>query len=133
MLYVYCGKYSAGNFTGVDNSTFPHRDGNYIRFIQDRNTVDFTNLGSGSNWTYTFTEETFQSTRNFALFYFSSTSAFATKGGYIKSCKIWDNNALIRDYIPVIRNSDNKPGMYDRVTKTFFTNQGTGEFTYETL
>ena len=48
-------------------------------------------------------------------------------------CNLWDNNKLIRDYIPVIRNSDNKPGMFDRVTKTFFTNQGTGEFTYETL
>jgi hypothetical protein len=48
-------------------------------------------------------------------------------------CNFWDNNKLIRDLIPVLRNSDNKPGMYDRVTKTFFANKGTGEFTYETL
>lgn len=33
-----------------------------------------------------------------------------------------------RDMIPCYRKSDNKPGMYDLVTKTFFTNAGTGEF-----
>lgn len=30
--------------------------------------------------------------------------------------------------VPCIRKSDNKPGMYDTVTKTFYTNAGTGEF-----
>lgn len=32
------------------------------------------------------------------------------------------------DCVPVIRKSDNKPGMYDKVSKQFFVNQGTGEF-----
>lgn len=32
------------------------------------------------------------------------------------------------DFYPVIRKSDNKPGMYDKVSKQFFVNQGTGEF-----
>ena len=31
--------------------------------------------------------------------------------------------------IPCYRKADNKPGMYDLVTNTFFTNAGTGEFT----
>lgn len=30
--------------------------------------------------------------------------------------------------IPCVRKSDSKPGMYDTVTKTFYTNAGTGEF-----
>ena len=75
---------------------------------------------------------TFTSTQNITLFRVTSSSPIYCYAK-IYECKIWDNNALIRDYIPVLRNSDNKPGMYDRVTKTFFTNQGTGEFTYETL
>ena len=128
MLYVYCGKYSAGNFTGVDNTTFPHRDGNYIRFIQDKNKVDFTNLGSGANWTYTFNEETFQSTRNLALFYFSSPSAFNTKGGYIKSCKIYDNGIMIRDFVAV-RDENNTGYMFDKVSHRLFSNAGSGTFT----
>ena len=34
----------------------------------------------------------------------------------------------IRNFIPCIRKADGKPGMYDIVTKTFYTNAGTGEF-----
>ena len=46
------------------------------------------------------------------------------------ACKIWQGNKhqLVRDYVPCYRKSDNKPGLYDLVTKTFFVNQGTGEF-----
>lgn len=39
------------------------------------------------------------------------------------------NNELIRDLIPVERKSDNVICMFDKVTKTFYTNLGTGEFT----
>ena len=35
----------------------------------------------------------------------------------------------VLNYVPCYRKSDNKPGMYDLVTNTFFTNAGTGEFT----
>lgn len=39
---------------------------------------------------------------------------------------------VIQDLIPCYRKSDNKPGMYDTVSKTFYTNAGTGEFTIPT-
>ncbi|MFQ6760051.1 MAG: hypothetical protein ACLRFM_01435 [Alphaproteobacteria bacterium] len=42
---------------------------------------------------------------------------------------IYINNTLVRNMIPVRRNSDNAIGMYDTVTKTFFTNAGSGTFT----
>ena len=32
------------------------------------------------------------------------------------------------NFIPCVRKSDSKPGMYDTVSKTFYTNAGTGEF-----
>lgn len=41
-----------------------------------------------------------------------------------------DNNIVVRHFIPVVRNSDDKPGMYDLVNDVFYTNQGTGEFTW---
>ena len=40
---------------------------------------------------------------------------------------------FILDLVPCIRKSEGKPGMYDLVTKTFFTNNGTGEFLYGEL
>jgi hypothetical protein len=51
---------------------------------------------------------------------------------YLKmySTKIYDNNVLVRDFIPCYRNSDNVVGLYDIVNDVFYTNQGTGAFTY---
>lgn len=48
--------------------------------------------------------------------------------GDIFEFRITENNATILDFIPCYRKSDRKPGMYDTVTKQFFTNSGTGEF-----
>ena len=42
--------------------------------------------------------------------------------------KIYKNDILVRNFIPAQRNSDGVLGMYDMVTNTFFTNNGTGEF-----
>lgn len=44
--------------------------------------------------------------------------------------KIFDNNNLVRDYIPVL-DSSNRPCLFDKVEKKFYYNQGTGEFLYE--
>lgn len=44
--------------------------------------------------------------------------------------KFYDNGNLIRDFIPCYRNSDNVVGLYDLVNNVFYTNQGTGAFTY---
>lgn len=42
--------------------------------------------------------------------------------------KISYDGSLIRDFVPCYRRSDGAAGMYDRVTKTFFANSGTGDF-----
>ena len=42
--------------------------------------------------------------------------------------KIYESNALVNDFIPVKRISDNEICLYDKVTGTFFTNQGTGSY-----
>lgn len=47
----------------------------------------------------------------------------------IASFKVQRDSTKICDMIPCYRKADNKPGMYDLVTRTFYTNEGTGEFT----
>ena len=42
--------------------------------------------------------------------------------------KMYNNNTLVRDFIPVIRITDNVVGLYDAVNGTFYTNQGSGSF-----
>ena len=50
--------------------------------------------------------------------------------GKIYYSKLYNNNILVFDGVPCYRKSDNKIGLYDLVSNTFFTNAGTGEFTY---
>lgn len=44
-------------------------------------------------------------------------------------CKLYDNGLLVRDFIPCL-DENNRPCMYDLVTRQPFYNQGTGEFLY---
>ena len=46
------------------------------------------------------------------------------------SFQMYDETTLQRDYIPVL-DKDNIPCLYDKVTKTFYYNEGTGNFSYE--
>lgn len=71
--------------------------------------------------------------RQFYLFAFnpswSGTSAFCKCK--IKSTQIIDSsNVTVREYIPALRTSDSKPGLYDIINNVFYTNAGTGEFSY---
>ena len=56
------------------------------------------------------------------LIFYNYTMVYGTKMYY--------NNVLVRDFIPCYRNSDNEVGLYDLVNDVFYTNQGTGVFTY---
>ena len=64
----------------------------------------------------------------------NNITLFGMCGKYRISARVyyanmWNNNVLVRRFIPAKRNSDNVVGMWDMVTKTFFTNAGTGSFT----
>ena len=45
------------------------------------------------------------------------------------SCKMYNNSTIVRDFIPAKRISDNEYGLWDKVTKEFYSNAGTGTFT----
>ena len=47
-------------------------------------------------------------------------------------CKIWNRGELVRDYIPCIRRSGYKAGLYDMVSKTFFSSANSILFTPST-
>jgi hypothetical protein len=50
----------------------------------------------------------------------------------IKHLEIYDaSGTLVRNFYAAKRNSDNVLGLYDKVSNTFFTNQGIGTFTTE--
>ena len=78
----------------------------------------------------TFADSNTRTTNNLFIFaddekgtanFFSSAKMY--------SCKIINNDETVRNYIPAKRNSDGVVGLYDLISKTFFTNAGTGTFT----
>lgn len=46
----------------------------------------------------------------------------------LKYCRLYENGAIVHEYIPAKRKSDNVLGVYDVVSNTFITNAGTGTF-----
>lgn len=42
--------------------------------------------------------------------------------------RLYENDVIIRDFIPCYRKSDNEIGLYDIVGNKFYTNQGSGAF-----
>ena len=93
--------------------------GNSKLIIDGSEVISSTNTISGtSNYQITI----------FGLNNQGTVSEYAS--GRLYSLKMYDEakGDLIRDYIPVRRNSDNKLGLYDIVNDTFSTNAGTGEF-----
>ena len=77
-----------------------------------------------------FTTESF--TGSYSLWLFGVNNAGSlhnqVRAQRVYYCKIWDNNTIVRNFIPVVRLLDNKAGMWDTVTKQFFGNAGTGDF-----
>lgn len=55
----------------------------------------------------------------------SSPTAYAT--AKIFSFRVFDGDALVRDYVPVVR-SDGAVGLYDQLNEIFYENAGTGTF-----
>lgn len=75
----------------------------------------------------TFTKTTFTSNAQISICQYGSDANYRAELK-IYSSKIWDNDTLVRDFVPCYRKSDNVIGMYDLVTNTFFTNAGDGTF-----
>ena len=93
---------------------------------------------SGTTFTYSVNEKKASGTSqsvlttsyNHYLFGYNAQGSF--NYGYkckLYHFKIWVNNKLARDFIPVMRITDGQLGLYDKVTRSFFQNKGTGFFT----
>lgn len=77
--------------------------------------------------------DTNSNSRSSNSIYIFATNKAGTAGdpssARLYSCKIIKDDETVRNYIPAKRNSDGVVGLYDLISKTFFTNAGTGTFT----
>ena len=94
--------------------------------VKDDNT--FSLLGGSTNYTDVSVSGTFITRIPEYIFAGNQQGAASYSSQYkLYSLQMYDNNTLVRDFIPA-KDSSGKIGMYDTVSGTFFTNQGTGEF-----
>lgn len=120
-LVIMAEGYVRSDYYGssVSNSSIPSG-----RIIIDRS----SNVTTFSATTLTNTVSNRSS--NDALYLFATnTNGASSLPGRIRlySCKIYDGEILVRDYIPS-RNSSGSAGLYDVVNNTFCSNQGSGTF-----
>lgn len=73
---------------------------------------------------------TFSCSNNLLLFTTSTGGTVDTRkmSARLYSCKIYDDDLLIRNFIPV-KNASDQVGLYDLVEEKFYANAGTGAFT----
>ena len=93
-------------------------------------TPEYCYVNNEIKYTFTDTRTAYTGTRTAYIFgqHYNTPSYIGLYKLYY--FKIWQGDKLKRNFIPCYRNSDNAVGLYDLVTNTFYTNQGTGSFTY---
>lgn len=84
---------------------------------------------NGTEKTFTPPSTPFQSTTNMKIYRADVGGNYYCGQMKLYSFKVYEDGTLAANYHPAIRRSDNKPGLYDTVGGTFYTNAGTGEFT----
>lgn len=86
------------------------------KIVYDNSELNFLveNIGSSNNTIYIFA-------RNYPI-------DLSLSKAKIYSCKLYDNNSLVRNFIPCYRKSDSVIGLYDMVNDVFYTNAGSGTF-----
>lgn len=85
--------------------------------------IDGVSVSTSPNWSNVPTS------RQYGLFAIDGISGNErAANARIYSCKIWDSNTLVRNFVPAMRNNDNALGMYDVVNDVFYTNNGSGAF-----
>lgn len=125
-----------GTAWNVDRGTNSNRTAFSTVSLTDRISVDLNKHHMSFNKgeiVHNFSStDTFTCGGPLALLYDYSHSQYPMKARLF-GCKVWDNDTLIRDYVPALRISDGMAGLYDKVNFTFYTDAAGGNFIYNTL
>lgn len=122
--FFYYQGWSADYETNAQRKTFSN-----VTYT-DRLLVDFNKTNCSVNGaSASFSAATFQSPVPLYLFAVNTNGTISGQlSARLYSCKIYDNDTLVRDYVPA-RSSGGVIGLYDMVSGDFKTNAGTGAFT----
>ena len=125
------GKIATANKDGIGNwlTTGVTATTDRVTISMDEINKKLTILGNNVNYSSSLNTITRTSNLSLTLFVDNRTDVYDALYASAKlySFKVWDNNTLVRNFIPS-QNSSGAVGLYDTVTKTFYGNAGTGTF-----
>lgn len=116
---------------GIHFAAFATDSYNYSSVPQDRHVLSLNKGVLSLDGTIKTTMSgSFTTPCNVTLFTLNRNGSKVEHGSVkLYSTKIFDNDVLIRDFVPCYRKSDNVPGLWDKVEEKFYTNDGSGSFT----
>ena len=118
-------KYSSGGKVYSFNITDEIKN-NFNKLVFQSKILEYENIK------YDIAETTSDISKSLIIFgrnYDGDIRTFASYNMDLKSFKIYDNNDLVRDFIPVLDNNG-IACLFDKVENKYYYNQGTGEFLY---
>ena len=113
-----------GNYSYV-----PYSDTNFDKDVQEKHNIVYGKEGFYQDGVLLNTPTINEFETSYNGYLFRANGASGISNVRIYSAKLYDNDVLIRDYIPKIDN-ENRPCLYDKIEKKCYYNQGTGEFLY---
>ena len=130
-LYIYqnLNTLSIGYGTVYNESNLPIT-------LNQKYDVDFTTNGTNGTLSGDLSKSCISAsvpTFDYSLYLFArnrvgSPQNISFSASAIYKCMIYDNGALVRNFVPCYRKADNVAGLYDLVNNVFYTNAGTGTF-----
>lgn len=121
--------YTSG-YGGASNKFSSNYNSEDFILIDKNKEVTTLTLSDGRTASVTGSASTFTSPVSMILFGCNTNGTISASGTIIEYLQIYDNDTLVRDYIPVL-DWDNVPCLYDKVTHKFYYNAGTGVFDYD--
>ena len=115
-MYYYWGGQAASTISNWFNQVHTFEQNKNVSYIDGRAY-------------YTHSATTWSTSLPIFLFARNNSGSVNDIGGTVRiySCQLYENGALVRDYVPCVSPSG-KVGLYDKVTKRFYGNSGTGNF-----
>jgi len=129
--FWYSGKFDTvvpySNSTSVDIGFGTYSANTRYLFTYDNNATTANTYTSSNSVFY----DSYVGTKNIWLFGTNRGDANSYLAAFkLHSAKMWDENGtLVRNFVPVQRDSDDEIGMYDLMHGVFYPNAGTGTFT----
>ena len=104
-----------------------------ISMTNGTGTWEITNLDTNETKSFAITNRKSTGSLPLGLFCYiaatqQQTISYTHYDLIVYSCKIYDGEVLVRDFVPCFRRNDNVPGMYDLVNNVFYVNEGTDDF-----